>query len=45
VCLASRGPGAANLAIGIHNAHAESVPVLALEGQVSGDIYYRDAFE
>ena len=45
VCLASRGPGAANLAIGIHNARAESVPVLALVGQVSDDIYYRDAFE
>jgi len=45
VCLASRGPGAANLAIGVHNARAESVPVLALVGQVSDEIYYRDAFE
>ena len=45
VCLASRGPGAANLAIGVHNAQAESVPVLALLGQVADDIYYRDAFE
>jgi acetolactate synthase I/II/III large subunit len=45
VCTASRGPGAANLAIGVHNAHAESVPVLALVGQVSDGIYYRDAFE
>jgi acetolactate synthase I/II/III large subunit len=45
VCMASRGPGAANLAIGVHNAHAESVPVLALVGQVSDGIYYRDAFE
>ena len=45
VCLASRGPGAANLTIGVHNAHAESVPVLALLGQVADDIYYRDAFE
>ena len=45
VCMASRGPGAANLAIGVHNAHAESVPVLALVGQVADDIYYRDAFE
>ena len=45
VCMASRGPGAANLAIGIHNARAESVPVLALVGQVSDEIYYRDAFE
>jgi acetolactate synthase I/II/III large subunit len=45
VCMASRGPGAANLAIGVHNAYAESVPVLALVGQVADDIYYRDAFE
>jgi acetolactate synthase-1/2/3 large subunit len=45
VCMASRGPGAANLAIGVHNAHAESVPLLALVGQVSDGIYYRDAFE
>jgi len=45
VCMASRGPGAANMAIGLHNAYAESIPVLALIGQVSGDIYYREAFE
>ncbi|PLR83274.1 acetolactate synthase [Bacillus canaveralius] len=45
VCMASRGPGAANLTIGIHNAYAESVPVLALLGQVSDQIYYQDAFE
>jgi acetolactate synthase-1/2/3 large subunit len=45
VCLASRGPGAANLAIGVHNAYAESIPVLALVGQVPEDIYYRESFE
>ena len=45
VCTASRGPGAANLAIGVHNAHAESIPVLALIGQVPDEIYYREAFE
>jgi len=45
VCTASRGPGAANLAIGVHNAHAESIPVLALIGQVPDGIYYREAFE
>ena len=44
-CLASRGPGAANLAIGIHNAHAESIPVLALIGQVPDQLYHREAFE
>src|SRR5829696_377455 len=45
VCMASRGPGASNLAIGLHNSYAESVPVLALVGQVAHDIYYREAFE
>lgn len=45
VCLASRGPGAANMTIGVHNAYAESVPVIALLGQVADDIYYREAFE
>ena len=45
VCMASRGPGAANLTIGVHNAYAESVPMLVLLGQVADDIYYRDAFE
>jgi acetolactate synthase-1/2/3 large subunit len=45
VCTASRGPGAANLAIGVHNAHAESIPILALIGQVPDEIYYREAFE
>ncbi|WP_269082456.1 thiamine pyrophosphate-binding protein [Aneurinibacillus tyrosinisolvens] len=45
VCMASRGPGAANLTIGIHNAYAESVPVVALLGQVSDEVYHRDAFE
>src|SRR5712672_501755 len=38
VCLASRGPGAANMAIAVHNAHAESIPVLAVVGQVGDDI-------
>jgi acetolactate synthase-1/2/3 large subunit len=45
VCMASRGPGAANLAIGVHNAHAESIPVVALVGQVPDTIAERDSFE
>ena len=44
-CLVSRGPGSANLATGIHNAHAESVPVLVLAGQVGDDVAHREAFE
>ena len=45
VALASRGPGAANLAIGVHNAYAESIPLLAVVGQVSDAIAHREAFE
>ena len=45
VCMASRGPGAANLVIAMHNAFAESVPVLAVIGQVDDEIVYRESFE
>jgi acetolactate synthase I/II/III large subunit len=45
VCLASRGPGAANLSIAVQNAHDESVPMLVLIGQVPGSITERRAFE
>ncbi|GAB3745146.1 thiamine pyrophosphate-binding protein [Nocardiopsis nanhaiensis] len=45
VCLASRGPGAANLAIAVQNAYDESVPMVALVGQVPGRITERRAFE
>lgn len=45
VCMATRGVGAANLAIGIHTAHQDSSPVLALLGQVSTDARHREAFQ
>lgn len=45
VCLASRGPGAANLAIAVQNAHDESIPMLVLIGQVPGSITERRSFE
>jgi acetolactate synthase I/II/III large subunit len=45
VCLASRGPGAANLAIAVQNAHDESIPMLALVGQVPTSIVERRSFE
>lgn len=45
VCIASRGPGAANMATAIANAHDESVPLLALVGQVADDVVERAAFE
>ena len=43
--LASRGPGAANLTIGVHNAYAESIPMLVLLGQVPDQVAHRDSFE
>jgi acetolactate synthase-1/2/3 large subunit len=45
VCLASRGPGAANLSIAVQNAHDESIPMLVLIGQVPGSITERRSFE
>lgn len=45
VCMGSRAPGAANLTIGVHNAHSEAVPLLALIGQISDSATYREAFE
>lgn len=45
VALVSRGPGAANVAIAVHNAHDESVPLLVLVGQVPGGITERRSFE
>src|SRR5699024_3898061 len=34
VCMATRGPGATNLSIGIHTAKQDSTPLVALIGQV-----------
>lgn len=45
VCLASRGPGAANLSVAVQNAHDESIPMLVLIGQVPGSITGRRSFE
>lgn len=35
ICLGSRGPAAANMTMGIHDAHQGSIPVVAILGQVS----------
>ncbi|TDR90067.1 thiamine pyrophosphate-dependent enzyme [Enterovirga rhinocerotis] len=45
VCMVSRGPGAANAAIGMHAAHQDTVPFLLLVGQVSKAHLRRDAFQ
>jgi acetolactate synthase I/II/III large subunit len=44
-CLATRAVGAANLAIGIHTARADSTPMFALVGQVPRVFKGREAFQ
>lgn len=45
VCVASKGPGAANLAIGLQAAQADSAPMVALVGQVRRGLRGRGAFQ
>ena len=44
-CLATRAVGAANLAIGIHTARADSTPMFVLVGQVNRAFKGREAFQ
>src|SRR3954453_19737652 len=45
VCLATSGPGATNLVTGIADAYMDSVPIVALTGQVSTGLIGTDAFQ
>ena len=45
LCLAGRAPGAANLAIGLQAAQADSAPVVAIVGQVRREAKGREAFQ
>jgi acetolactate synthase-1/2/3 large subunit len=45
VAMATRGPGAANLSIGVHTAHQDSTPMLVLLGDVETPWIYRGAFQ
>jgi acetolactate synthase I/II/III large subunit len=45
VCLATSGPGATNLVTGIANAYMDSIPVVAITGQVSTHLIGTDAFQ
>ncbi len=45
VCIATSGPGATNLMTGIADAHMDSVPIIALTGQVSTSVIGTDAFQ
>ncbi len=45
VCFATSGPGATNLVTGIANAHLDSVPMVAITGQVARPFIGKDAFQ
>lgn len=45
VCLATSGPGATNLVTGIMTAHMDSIPMLAITGQVKSHMLGKDAFQ
>ncbi len=45
VCLATSGPGATNLVTGLASAYMDSVPVVAITGQVSTAVIGTDAFQ
>ncbi len=45
VCMATRGPGAANLSIGLHTAMQDSTPLVALLGQVERPFKGKEAFQ
>jgi len=45
VCLATSGPGAANLVTGIANAYMDSSPLVAITGQVARSVIGKDAFQ
>jgi acetolactate synthase-1/2/3 large subunit len=45
VCLATSGPGACNLVTGIATAYMDSVPIVAITGQVPTSLLGNDAFQ
>jgi len=45
VCMATSGPGATNLVTPIADAHMDSVPIVAITGQVPGPAIGTDAFQ
>jgi len=45
VCIATSGPGATNLTTAIATAHMDSVPIVAITGQVKTSLIGNDAFQ
>jgi acetolactate synthase, large subunit, biosynthetic type len=45
VCIATSGPGATNIVTGLATAYLDSIPLVALTGQVSVNMLGRDSFQ
>ncbi len=45
VCMATSGPGATNLVTAIANAYMDSIPIVAITGQVSSNLIGTDGFQ
>src|SRR3989304_9780283 len=45
VCITTSGPGATNLMTGIADAHMDSIPIVAITGQVATSVIGTDAFQ
>jgi acetolactate synthase-1/2/3 large subunit len=45
VCMATSGPGATNLVTGIADARLDSIPIIAITGQVKTNVIGSDAFQ
>lgn len=45
VCVSTSGPGATNLITGIATAYMDSIPVVAITGQVSSELIGKDVFQ
>ncbi len=45
VVMVTRGPGAANAAVGVHTAFQDSTPMIVLIGQVERRVFHREAFQ
>lgn len=45
VCIATSGPGATNLITGLATAYADSIPMVAITGQVSTSLLGKDVFQ
>ena len=45
VCLVTSGPGATNIVTGLANAYLDNYPLVAITGQVSSELLFKDAFQ